>query len=128
MIRELPAIEIAGLAVALIVALLHVYILVLESFRWGTPRVNRVFRVTPEQAAAMKTMANNQGLYNGFLAAGLFWGLLANDAMMRPVLTFFLACVALAGIVGTLTTGNRRIVLLQGAPAVLGLVLLWLPG
>jgi len=117
--------HVAGLAVALIVALLHVYILIIEAFRWGTPRVNRIFGVTPENAAAMKPLAANMGLYNGFLAAGLFWGLVGRDEMVRPVLTFFLACVAVAGIVGTLTTGNRRIVAIQTLPAALGLILLW---
>jgi putative membrane protein len=73
----------------------------------------------------MKPLAANMGLYNGFLAAGLIWGLLAPDAMMQPVLTFFLACVAIAGIVGTGTTGNRRIVVIQTIPAIVGLILLW---
>jgi putative membrane protein len=114
----------AALIVALLVALLHIYILISESFRWGTPAVNKTFGVTPEQAAIMKPMAANMGLYNGFLAAGLIWGLIAGDTMMTPILTFFLACVAIAGIVGTLTTGNRRIVVIQTVPAVVGLVLL----
>ena len=118
---------IAALVVAALVGLLHVYILITESFRWGTARVNRMFRVTPEQAAVMKPLAANMGLYNGFLAAGLFWGLIAHDEMVRPILTFFLACVAVAGVVGTATTGNRRIVLIQAAPALLGLILLWAP-
>ncbi|HEY1722165.1 MAG TPA: DUF1304 domain-containing protein [Magnetospirillaceae bacterium] len=117
--------HVASLVVALIVALLHVYILILESFRWGTPAVNKTFGVTAEQAVAMKSMAANMGLYNGFLAAGLIWGLLAPDTMTQPVLTFFLACVVIAGIVGTMTTGNRRIVMIQTGPAVLGLILLW---
>jgi len=114
----------AALVVAAIVALLHIYILISESFRWGSPAVNKTFGVTPEQAAIMKPLAANMGLYNGFLAAGLIWGLLAGDAMATPILTFFLACVAVAGIVGTLTTGNRRIVVIQTVPAVLGLILL----
>ena len=115
----------AALAVALIVALLHAYILVMESFLWGTHRVNKTFGVTPEQAAVMKPLAANMGLYNGFLAAGLIWGLLAPDTMTQPILTFFLACVGIAGVVGTVTTGNRRIVVIQTIPAVIGLVLLW---
>ena len=116
---------IAAYAVALLVALLHVYILILESFRWGTPAVNRMFGVTPEQAATMRPLAVNMGLYNGFLAAGLFWGLLSDTMSVRPILTFFLICVAVAGAVGTATTGNRRIVAIQTGPAALGLVLLW---
>ena len=117
--------HVAALVVAALVALLHVYILINESFRWGTKPVNRIFGVTPEQAAVMKPMAANMGLYNGFLAAGLFWGLLAEDEMVRPILTFFLGCVAIAGIVGTMTTGNRRIVVIQTVPAIVGLLLLW---
>jgi putative membrane protein len=118
--------HVAALAIAFLVGLLHVYILISESFRWGTPGVNKTFGVTPEQAATLKPMAANMGLYNGFLAAGLFWGLLAGDEMVRPILTFFLGCIAIAGIVGTMTTGNRRIVAIQTAPAAVGLVLLWL--
>ncbi len=117
--------HIAALVVALIVALLHAYFLIIESFLWGTARVNKTFGVTPEHAAVMKPLAANMGLYNGFLAAGLVWGVLAPDAMMQPVLTFFLACVAIAGIVGTWTTGNRRIVAIQTVPAIVGLILLW---
>ncbi len=117
--------HIAALIVALIVALLHLYILVMESFLWGTKRVNKTFGVTPEQAVVMKPMAANMGLYNGFLASGLIWGLLAPDSMIHPVLTFFLACVAIAGLVGTVTTGNRRIVVIQTIPAIAGLILLW---
>lgn len=115
-----------GLVVAFLVALLHVYILINESFRWGTPQVNRMFGVTAEQAAIMKPLAANMGLYNGFLAAGLFWGLVAHDYQVRPILTFFLGCIAVAGVVGTLTTGNRRIVIIQTVPAAVGLLLLWL--
>ena len=119
--------QLAALIVASLVALLHVYILIVEAFRWGTAPVNRMFGVTPEQAATMKPMAANMGLYNGFLAAGLFWGLLAHDEMVQPILTFFLGCVVIAGIVGTLTTGNRRIVLIQTVPAAVALILLWAP-
>jgi putative membrane protein len=114
--------HVIALVVVLVVALLHIYILIVESFRWGKPAVNKAFGVTPEQAAVMKPMAANMGLYNGFLAAGL----IAQDATQRPILTFFLSCVVLAGVVGTLTTGNRRIVALQSAPAAIGLALLWL--
>lgn len=118
--------HIAALIVAFVVGLLQAYILVIESFRWGRPATNRIFRVTAEQAALMKPLAANMGLYNGFLAAGLFWGLLAGGELAQPVLIFFFGCVLVAGIVGTATTGNRRIVLIQGLPALLGLLLLWL--
>ncbi len=119
--------HVAALVVAALVGLLHVYILINESFRWGTASVNRMFGVTPEQAEVLRPMAANMGLYNGFLAAGLFWGLLAHTEMVQPILTFFLGCVAVAGVIGTLTTGNRRIVVVQTVPAVIGLVLLWAP-
>lgn len=110
----------AGIAV-LMVALVHVYALVLEMFLWDTPYGRRVFRLTPESAAATKVLAANQGLYNGFLAAGLIWGLwLAN----LPVQVFFLLCVVAAGVFGGFTA-NRRILLMQALPAAiaLGLVL-----
>jgi len=112
---------IAELLVAL-VALLHVYILVLEMFLWDTPYGRRVFRLTPESAAATKVLAANQGLYNGFLAAGLIWGLYLGSAG-QPVQVFFLLCVAAAGVFGGLTA-NRRILLVQALPAVLALVVL----
>ena len=111
---------IAELLVAL-VALLHVYILVLEMFLWDTPYGRRVFRLTPEAAATSKVLAANQGLYNGFLAAGLFWGLYLGIAG-QPVQVFFLLCVAAAGVFGGLTA-SRRILLVQALPAILALVL-----
>lgn len=110
---------VADVLVALI-ALLHVYILVMEMFLWRTPRVRAAFGLTPELAEATAVMAGNQGLYNGFLAAGLFWGLLAEDPVGRQVTVFFLLCVAVAGVYGALTA-NRRIVVIQTVPAVLAL-------
>ena len=107
-----------------LVALLHVYILVLEMFLWDTPYGRRVFSLTPEKAAATKVLAANQGLYNGFLAAGLLWGLTLG-AEGRPVQIFFLLCVVLAGVFGGLTA-NRRILLVQALPALIALVLLLL--
>ena len=114
---------IATVLIAL-VALLHVYFLVLEMFLWDTPRGRRVFGTTPEFSAESKTLAANQGLYNGFLAAGLLWGL-TQGAAGRPVLVFFLACVIVAGIYGGATV-NRRITLIQSGPAAIALVLVWL--
>ena len=102
-----------------LVALLHVYFLVLEMFLWDKPRGMRTFRTTPEFAAASKSLAANQGLYNGFLAAGLIWGLFAGD----PVKVFFLACVIVAGVFGAVTV-SRRILWVQAAPAALALALL----
>ena len=82
-----------------LVALLHLYFLVLEMFLWTTPTGRRVFRTTPEFAHASKALAANQGLYNGFLAAGLFWGLALGAAGLQ-IKVFFLACVLIAGIYG----------------------------
>lgn len=100
------------------VALLHLYFLVLEMFLWTKPRGMRVFGTTPEYAAASKTLAANQGLYNGFLAAGLIWGFFAGD----PVKIFFLACVIVAGAFGAATV-NLKILWVQALPAAIALTL-----
>ena len=104
---------IADIAVAL-VALLHLYFLVLEMFLWTKPLGLRTFRLTPEFASASKALAANQGLYNGFLAAGLAWGLLLGDAG-NPVKIFFLGCVIVAGVFGALTA-SRKILWVQALP------------
>jgi putative membrane protein len=111
----------ANIVIAL-VALLHVYFLVLEMFLWDKPAGMRTFRLTPEKAAATKMLAANQGLYNGFLAAGLAWGLLLGPAG-HDLKVFFLACVLVAGLFGA-ATASRRNLYVQAAPAALGLVLL----
>ena len=105
------------LAAALVglIALLHGYILVLEMFLWTTPRAMKAFGTTPEFAATTRDMAGNQGLYNGFLAAGLIWGLVTGSAAIQ---LFFLACVAVAGLYGA-ATANRRILFIQTVPAAL---------
>jgi putative membrane protein len=113
----------ANIVVA-IIGLLHVYILFLEMFFWDKPRGMRAFNLTPELAAATKTLAANQGLYNGFLAAGLFWGLSLGESGFATKV-FFLLCVLVAGIYGGLTA-NKRILAIQAVPAALGLVLLFL--
>jgi putative membrane protein len=110
----------ASTALTALVAALHGYFLVLEMFYWDRPAGRRIFRTTAEFAAASKTLAANQGLYNGFLAAGLIWGL-ALGTQGVPVRVFFLSCVLVAGIYGGATV-NRRIWLVQGAPAALALV------
>lgn len=103
------------------IALLHLYFLVLEMFLWTKPMGRRVFRLTPEFAQASAALAANQGLYNGFLAAGLLWGLvLGPDGF--GVKVFFLACVIVAGLFAAVTV-NRRILWVQALPGVLGLVL-----
>ena len=117
-----------GLAavMVIIVAALHAYFLVLEMFLWRTPLGLRTFRMTKEAAESSAVLAANQGLYNGFLAAGLIWGLVAYGvAAGRPILTFFLLCVIVAGIYGAVTV-SRRILFVQAGPAIVALVLVWL--
>lgn len=109
----------ADLATAL-VALLHLGFLVLEMFLWTKPFGLKVFRNSPEKAQLTKVLAANQGLYNGFLAAGLAWGL---GADLQDVKVFFLTCVIVAGAYGAWSV-NRRILWIQAAPAAVALVLL----
>ena len=115
--------QVANVLVALM-ALLHVYILVLEMFLWTTPRGRRAFGTTPEFAEQSKVLAANQGLYNGFLAAGLVWGLTLGPAGYGVKL-FFLGCILVAGLYGGFTA-TRKILFIQAIPAALsiGLVLL----
>lgn len=104
-----------------LVALLHVYILILEMFLWDKPAGMKAFRQTKESAAVTKVLAANQGLYNGFLAAGLFWGLSLGTAG-HDVKVFFLGCVLLAGLFGA-ATASKKILYIQALPALLGLIL-----
>lgn len=113
----------ANIIVAL-VALLHIYFLVLEMFLWDKPLGLRTFRHTPEKAAITKVLAANQGLYNGFVAAGLIWGL-SLGADGTAIKIFFLTCVVIAGVYGAATV-NRRIFFIQGLPAAIGLALVLL--
>ena len=113
--------RIAGSVAVVLVALLHLYFLFLEMFLWDTPRGRRTFGLTPEFATASKALAANQGLYNGFLAAGLLFGL-ALGGPGSPVVVFFLAFVALAGVFGGLTA-NRRILWVQALPGAIALAL-----
>ena len=110
----------AFIAVAF-VALSHVGFLVLEMFLWDRPVGRRIFGMTPEQSKFSAPLAANQGLYNGFLAAGLLWGLTSSNA---AVMTFFLACVIVAGVFGGLTA-KRSILWMQALPAVIALALLY---
>lgn len=105
-----------GAILTALVGLLHVYILILEMFLWTSDRGRKAFGTTPEFAEATKVLAANQGLYNGFLAAGLFWGVLLGESG-DAIKLFFLGCVAIAGIYGGLTS-SRRIVFIQTVPAV----------
>ena len=111
---------IAKVLIAL-VALEHIYFLVLEMFLWTTPRTRAAFGMSAEQAEQTKVLAGNQGLYNGFLAAGLIWSLIAPLAYAAALALFFLACVLVAGIYGGFTA-NRRIWVLQALPAALALL------
>jgi putative membrane protein len=105
-----------------LVAVLHVYFLVLEMFLWDKPAGLKAFGQSLERAQATKVLAANQGLYNGFLAAGLFWGV-GQGAEGTDIQVFFLLCVLIAGGYGA-ATASRKILYIQGAPAALGLLLL----
>lgn len=111
----------AQILVALIAAL-HLYFLVLEMFLWDKPAGLRTFGLTPEAAASSKVLAANQGLYNGFLAAGLLWSLLLGGAQGRAVALFFLGCVLVAGLFGA-ATASRRILYVQALPAAIAIAL-----
>ena len=110
-----------------LVALLHVYFLVLEMFLWTKPVGLRVFNQTLEKARDSAVLAANQGLYNGFLAAGLVWGLLhPAPTVAFQIKVFFLACVVIAGIYGAVTV-SKRILMVQALPAAIALILLLIP-
>jgi putative membrane protein len=113
-------------ALVALVAALHLYFLVLEMFLWTRPLGLKTFRNSIEKATEQAVLAANQGLYNGFLAAGLVWGLLQGvPAFAFQIKTFFLLCVIVAGVYGAITV-SRRILYVQAAPAALALILLWL--
>ncbi len=116
-----PVTVLANVLVGLVAAL-HLWFLVLEMFLWTTPTGRGVFGTDPQFAEASKALAANQGLYNGFLVAGLVWGLATDQTDVK---VFFLACVVVAGAYGAATV-NRRILLVQAVPALvaLGAVLL----
>jgi putative membrane protein len=115
----------AAKAVIALVAIFHLYVLWIEMFAWES-RGPKVFRMIPKDMfAPTKAMMANQGLYNGFLAAGLIWALIAAPDRFVSIATFFLACVAIAGIFGAMTA-SRRIFYVQALPALIGLALVWL--
>ena len=115
--------KVAAVLVAF-VALEHVLFLVLEMFFWSTPTGIKVFGLTPEFAEQSSALAANQGLYNGFLAAGLIWGLIAKDNAQQ-IKVFFLTCVLVAGIFGAVTA-KASILVVQGTPALAALLLVML--
>jgi putative membrane protein len=103
-----------------LVALLHLYFLVLEMFLWTTPFGQKTFGRTKAQQEASAVLAKNQGLYNGFLVAGLVWSFVASPTMVVPLRLFFLGCVVVAGVYGAATVG-KKILFVQAAPAALAL-------
>ncbi|MDN4500828.1 DUF1304 domain-containing protein [Alteromonadaceae bacterium BrNp21-10] len=103
-----------------IIAMLHLYFLILEMFLWDKPAGMRAFKLSLEHAQRTKAMAANQGLYNGFLSAGLLWGLIDYQ---HNVLVFFLSCVSIAGVFGALTV-SKKIFYIQALPAIIALTLL----
>ncbi|RJL73775.1 DUF1304 domain-containing protein [Acinetobacter radioresistens] len=110
-----------GQILVVLIALLHIYILVLEIFLWDKPSGLKAFGNTLEKARLTKVMAQNQGLYNGFLAAGLFWSLYAPESYALALANFFLACVLVAGIYGGLTA-SKKIIYIQALPALVALI------
>ncbi len=115
---------IASVILTAFVALLHLYFLILEMFLWDKPAGLKAFRQTPEQARASKTLAANMGLYNGFLSAGLVWGILRGPDQ-SGITIFFLCCVIIAGVYGALTV-HRKILFIQALPAAIALLFLLL--
>ncbi|CAN5407416.1 DUF1304 domain-containing protein [soil metagenome] len=115
-----------GNVLVALVAALHVYFLILEMFLWSKPRGLKTFGNTLEKAEMTAVLAANQGLYNGFLAAGLIWGLLHPlSGAAWQIKTFFLLCVIVAGVYGAATV-SRKILMVQALPAALALIAVWL--
>ena len=110
-----------GTILIALIAILHVYILVLEMFLWEKPYGLKAFGNTLEKAQMTRVLAQNQGLYNGFLAAGLFWSLLAPTACAVAIANFFLGCVLVAGMYGGLTA-SKKIIYIQAVPALITLI------
>jgi len=110
-----------------LMALEHLYFLYLEMFRWTAPRTLKAFNTTLAAAESSKKLAMNQGLYNGFLAAGLIWAIFAPPPLQRPLALFFASCVLVAGVFGGETV-SRRIHLIQALPAALALISIFVFG
>jgi putative membrane protein len=115
----------AATAAVIVVAALHIGFLILEMFLWRKPAGRRIFGLSQELADASASLAMNQGLYNGFLAAGLLWGALCPGPCRTPIEIFFLACVLIAGIFGGITA-KRSILIVQALPAAIALALVLL--
>ena len=116
--------QIAAQALVGLVALLHVYFMILESFLWATPFGEKTFKRSHEEQMQTKVLAQNQGLYNGFLAAGLAWSFFAAADMAYSLRLFFLICIAVAGVVGAITA-DKKILFLQTLPAAIALALVF---
>jgi len=105
-----------------LVAFLHVYFMILEMFFWTKPKGLKVFGLTKEFAKESKTLASNQGLYNGFLASGLLWSLIDTN-YSNQIAIFFLTCVIIAGIYGAFSTKKIKLFYIQSVPAIIGIIL-----
>ncbi len=103
----------------------HIYFMILEMFLWTTPKGRKAFGMTQEFANSTAALAKNQGLYNGFLVAGLVWSFFAESEMAFSLRIFFLGCIVVAGIFGGITV-NKKIAILQATPALLALIFLFL--
>lgn len=113
-----------SIALVVLIALEHLYILVLEMFLWHKPRTQKIFSIKKQHVQATRVMAANQGLYNGFLAAGLLWGLVHSDLSFGlQIQFFFLVCIMLAGIYGGLTV-KKSIIFVQSLPALIAIIVL----
>jgi putative membrane protein len=112
--------SVATKILVIIVALEHLYFLYLEMFAWTKPRTRKAFGLTEEAAESTKVMAGNQGLYNGFLSAGLLWSLFAPPDFVKQLVLFFAGCVAVAGIYGAATV-NKRVFFVQSIPALIAI-------
>jgi len=106
-----------------LVAFEHIYFMILEMFLWDKPRGLKAFGMTLEDPKKTKTLAQNQGLYNGFLAAGLFWSIINKNNSLQIAL-FFLICVSIAGIYGAYTTKKTKLFYIQTIPAIIGILLI----
>ena len=107
-----------------LIGILHVYILILEMFLWEHPIALKAFGQSRDKAVLTKVLAQNQGLYNGFLAVGLFWALWENKVFFIPLATFFLGCIFVAGVYGAVTA-NKKILFIQSVPALIALICLY---
>lgn len=104
-----------------LVAFLHIYFMILEMFYWTKPKGLKAFGMTKELAEQSKTLAANQGLYNGFLAAGLIWSLI-NKNFSDQIALFFLSCVVIAGIYGAYSTKKIKLFYIQSIPAIIAII------